>query len=77
MEGKASSNQGVVLLNKRLNLPFTGMSSLSFMLQNTGTTRLGYRLLVFSPSQRIGNEAWGNSLQDNRTQANEPEEVQY
>ena len=52
--------QGVILLNKRLNLPFAGMSNLPFMLQNTGTTRLGYILLVFSPSQHVNNKAWGN-----------------
>jgi len=58
-KGKASSNQGVILLNKRLNLPFTGALSLSFILQNTGTTRLGYILLVFSPIQCVHSEAWG------------------
>jgi len=59
-KGKASGNQEVILLNKRLNLPITGALSLPFMLQNTRTTRLGYMLLVFSPSQCIVNEAVGN-----------------
>ena len=59
-KGKVSSNQGVVLLNKRLNLPITGILSLPFMLQNMRTTRLGYMLLVFSPSQCTDNEAMGN-----------------
>ena len=60
MEGKASGNQGVILLNKRLNLPSTGALSPPFMLQNTRTTRLGYMLLVFSPSQCIDNKAMGD-----------------
>jgi len=42
--------QGVVLLNKRLNLPFRRLVESPFKLLSTGTTRLGYMLLVFSPS---------------------------
>jgi hypothetical protein len=59
-KGKASGNQGVVLLNKRLNLPITGALSLPFMLQNTRTTRLGYILLVFSLSQHTDHDAEGH-----------------
>ena len=58
MEGK-SGNQGVILLNKRLNLPFTGASSLIFILQNTGTSRLGYILLVLQSYTHGNNESWG------------------
>ena len=80
MEGKSGDSRSCPI-EQETQLALYWLIESPFYTTSTWTTRLGYTLLVFNPSQHIGNEAGGNpcnnkgeSLSNDRTWANEPGE---